>query len=142
MWVRHNEAIIAQNVNVALRKYLSREHAIASVATASDFPQITLSQVPRREALGFTRLLGAGALVDRVLRYFNSNRSACWAVAYLVSVASPTGALGATSLFNSPSDTPSSELSVIFVNAVRHKVAELMSNTSQQRLEILEHASR
>jgi len=35
MWVRHNEAIIAQNVNVALRKYLSREHAIASVAPAT-----------------------------------------------------------------------------------------------------------
>ena len=31
---------------------------------------------------------------------------------------------------------------MIFVNAVRHKMAELMSNTSQQRLEILEHTSR
>jgi hypothetical protein len=28
--------------------------------------------VPRREALGSTRTLGAGALVDRVLRFFNN----------------------------------------------------------------------
>jgi hypothetical protein len=49
----------------------------ASVATASDFPQITLSQVRRREALGFTRLLGAGALVDRVLRFFTNHLHLC-----------------------------------------------------------------
>jgi hypothetical protein len=31
--------------------------------------QLPLSQVPRREALGSTRTLGAGALVDRELRF-------------------------------------------------------------------------
>jgi hypothetical protein len=41
----------------------------ASAANASGFIQIPLSQVPRREALGSTRTLGAGALVDRALRF-------------------------------------------------------------------------
>jgi hypothetical protein len=40
-----------------------------SVRRASGFIQIPLSQVPRREALGSTRTLGAGALVDRELRF-------------------------------------------------------------------------
>ena len=44
----------------------------ASAANASDFVQIPLSQVPRRETLGSTRTLGAGALVDRALRFFNN----------------------------------------------------------------------
>jgi len=34
--------------------------------------------VPRRETLGFTRTLGAGALVDRVLRFINNHRE--WGV--------------------------------------------------------------
>jgi hypothetical protein len=37
-----------------------------------DFVQIPLSQVPRRETLGSTQKFGAGALVDRVLRFCNS----------------------------------------------------------------------
>jgi hypothetical protein len=41
----------------------------ASVANASDFVQIPLSQVPRRDTVGSTRLHGAGALVDRELRF-------------------------------------------------------------------------
>jgi hypothetical protein len=44
----------------------------ASAANASGFVQIPLSQVPRRETLGSTRVLGAGALVDGVLRFNNS----------------------------------------------------------------------
>ncbi len=31
---------------------------------------------------------------------------------------------------------------MIFVNALRHKVAELMSNTSEERLKIPEHTGR
>jgi len=41
----------------------------ASAANARDFVQIPLSQVPRRKTLGPARQLGAGALVDRVLRF-------------------------------------------------------------------------
>jgi hypothetical protein len=47
----------------------------ASAANASDFVQIPLSQVPRRETLGSTRTLGAGALVDRALRFYVSYRA-------------------------------------------------------------------
>jgi hypothetical protein len=36
----------------------------------------TLSQVPRRETLGSTRGLGAGTLVDRVLRFFANDACA------------------------------------------------------------------
>jgi hypothetical protein len=39
------------------------------VRRASGFVQIPLSQVPRRETLGSTQKFGAGALVDRVLRF-------------------------------------------------------------------------
>jgi hypothetical protein len=42
----------------------------ASAANASGFIHIPLSQVPRRETLGSTRTLGAGALVDRRLRFY------------------------------------------------------------------------
>jgi len=46
----------------------------ASAANASGFVQIPLSQVPRRDTVGSTRLHGAGALVDRKLRFrFNTN---------------------------------------------------------------------
>ncbi len=36
------------------------------------FAEKTLSQVPRRETFVSTRVLGAGALVDRVLRFLDS----------------------------------------------------------------------
>jgi len=42
---------------------------------SSDFVQIPLSQVPRRDTVGSTRLHGAGALVDRELRYFANCRT-------------------------------------------------------------------
>jgi len=41
----------------------------ASAANASDFVQIPLSQVPRRNTFRSTPTLRAGALVDRVLRF-------------------------------------------------------------------------
>jgi hypothetical protein len=44
----------------------------ASAANTSDFVQIPLSQVPRRETFRSTRTLVAGALVDGVLRFCNS----------------------------------------------------------------------
>src|SRR5580700_6234803 len=44
------------------------------VRRASGFVQIFLSQVPRRDTLGSTRKLTAGALVDRKLRFVNSCR--------------------------------------------------------------------
>ena len=42
------------------------------VRRVSGFVQIPLSQVPRRDALGSTPISRAGALVDRVLRFFAS----------------------------------------------------------------------
>jgi hypothetical protein len=52
----------------------NRGHYFDNLEERQDIPfyRITLSQVPRREAFGFTRLLGAGALVDRVLTCFTS----------------------------------------------------------------------
>ena len=49
---------------------------------ASGFLQILLSQAPRRETIGSTGLPGAGALVDRILRFINKalsgrHRSSC-----------------------------------------------------------------
>jgi hypothetical protein len=44
----------------------------------------TLSQVPRRETLGSTRKLTAGALVDRVLRFFSTCGAAVYFGPFLV----------------------------------------------------------
>jgi len=43
----------------------------AYVRRASGFVQIPLSQVPQRETLGSAQTFGAGALVDRVLRFID-----------------------------------------------------------------------
>jgi hypothetical protein len=56
----------------ALKTHRGKISSSASAANASDFLQIPLSQVPRRETFRSTQTLGAGALVDRVLR-FNVN---------------------------------------------------------------------
>jgi transposase len=50
-----------------LAELLRGNQPSASAANASGFVQIPLSQVPRRDTLGSTRVLGAGALVDRAL---------------------------------------------------------------------------
>jgi hypothetical protein len=51
------------------RNEQAKSIALPRIRRPSGFVQISLSQVPRRDTLRSTRKLGAGALVDRDLRY-------------------------------------------------------------------------
>jgi hypothetical protein len=67
IWVR--ALLRRSNSETAIENPQIKVSSPASAANASGLIQIPLSQVPRREALGSTRTLGIGALVDRVLRF-------------------------------------------------------------------------
>jgi hypothetical protein len=63
-----------------LKTHRAKISSSAFAATASDFVQIPLSQVPRRETFRSTRTFVAGALVDRVLslRQLTPTESSCY----------------------------------------------------------------